>query len=242
MTRVRYIADSMTEAITAARRQHGMGVRIVHAGARRTGAFSRTLSFEVIIEAASRTAQARRAAREALARAVMVGRMAADEANASIAAMTTGPACAAVMARLGARLRAQALPGDLVDHVLGQVGAELQSATADEIELMAQAAAVNAVAGLLPVAVTHAPRRADVTGRPRIIAIAGPTGVGKTTTLAKLAAECRVTRGLRVGLLAADSFRVGAVEQLRTYGSIIGAEVRAANGSSTSSLVCKYVL
>ena len=47
MTRVRYIADSMTEAITAARRQHGMGVRIVHAGARRTGAFSRTLSFEV---------------------------------------------------------------------------------------------------------------------------------------------------------------------------------------------------
>ncbi len=234
MTRVRYIADSMTEAITAARRQHGMGVRIVHAGARRTGAFSRTLSFEVIIEAASRTAQARRAAREALARAVMVGRMAADEANASIAAMTTGPACAAVMARLGARLRAQALPGDLVDHVLGQVGAELQSATADEIELMAQAAAVNAVAGLLPVAVTHAPRRADVAGRPRIIAIAGPTGVGKTTTLAKLAAECRVTRGLRVGLLAADSFRVGAVEQLRTYGSIIGAEVRAANGSSSA--------
>ena len=153
MTRVRYIADSMTEAITAARRQHGMGVRIVHAGARRTGAFSRTLSFEVIIEAASRTTQARRAAREALARAVMVGRMAADEANASIAAMTTGPACAAVMARLGARLRAQALPGELVDHVLGQVGAELQSAAADEIELMAQAAAVNAVAGLLPVVV-----------------------------------------------------------------------------------------
>ena len=204
MTRVRYIADSMTEAITAARRQHGMGVRIVHAGARRTGVLSRTLSFEVIIEAASRTAQARRAAREALARAVMVGRMAADEANASIAAMTTGPACAAVMARLGARLRAQALPGELVDHVLGQVGAELQSAAADEIELMAQAAAVNAVAGLLPVAVTHAPRRADVAGRPRI------------------------------GLLAADSFRVGAVEQLRTYGSIIGAEVRAANGASSA--------
>ena len=234
MTRVRYIADSMTEAITAARRQHGMGVRIVHAGARRTGVLSRTLSFEVIIEATSRTTQARRAAREALARAVMVGRMAADEANASIAAMTTGPACAAVMARLGARLRAQALPGDLVDHVLGQVGAELQSVAADEIELMAQAAAVNAVAGLLPVAVTHAPRRADVAGRPRIIAIAGPTGVGKTTTLAKLAAEWRVTRGLRVGLLAADSFRVGAVEQLRTYGSIIGAEVRGANGSSSA--------
>ena len=84
MTRVRYIADSMTEAITAARRQHGMGVRIVHAGARRTGTFGRALSFEVIIEAASRTAQARRAAREALARAVMVGRMAADEANASM--------------------------------------------------------------------------------------------------------------------------------------------------------------
>jgi flagellar biosynthesis protein FlhF len=234
MTRVRYIADSMTEAITAARRHHGMGVRIVHAGARRTGTFGRALSFEVVIEASSRTAQARRAAREALARAVMVGRMAADEANASMAAATTGPACAAVMARLGARLRAQSLPALLIDHVLSQVSAELESAAADEIEMIARTAAVNAVAGLLPIATAHAPRRADVAGKPWIIAIAGPTGVGKTTTLAKLAAECRMERGLRVGLLAADSFRVGAVEQLRTYGSIIGAEVRAANGASSA--------
>ena len=49
MTRIRYIADSMAEAVTAARRHHGTGVRIVRAGARRA-AGGRGLSFEVVVE------------------------------------------------------------------------------------------------------------------------------------------------------------------------------------------------
>jgi flagellar biosynthesis protein FlhF len=233
MTRVRYIADSMVEAVSAARRNHGMGVRIVHAGARRSGGFMRPMSFEVVVEAAARTTQARRAAREALARAVMAARIASDEAHATVQA-ATGPACAAVLARLGARLRAQALPESLVEHVLGRVGAEVERAAADEVESLARAAAVGAVASLLPVSEVPAPGRTDIAGRPWVIAVAGPTGVGKTTTLAKLAAQWRIGRGLRVGLLAADAFRVGAVEQLRTYGAIIGAPVRAADGGAAA--------
>jgi len=51
----------------------------------------------------------------------------------------------------------------------------------------------------------------------------GPPGVGKTTTIAKLAAQERARRGRRLTLVSADGYRVGAVEQLRLYAEIIGA-------------------
>jgi flagellar biosynthesis protein FlhF len=56
----------------------------------------------------------------------------------------------------------------------------------------------------------------------------GPPGVGKTTTIAKIAAQERARRGRTIGLVGADAFRAGAVEQLRTYASIIGAPFRIA--------------
>jgi flagellar biosynthesis protein FlhF len=56
----------------------------------------------------------------------------------------------------------------------------------------------------------------------------GPPGVGKTTTIAKIAAQERARRGRSLGLVGADGFRAGAVEQLRTYASIIGAPFRIA--------------
>lgn len=57
---------------------------------------------------------------------------------------------------------------------------------------------------------------------PRIIALVGPTGVGKTTTTAKLAAMYALNRGNKVALITMDIFRVGAVEQLKTYSRIMG--------------------
>jgi flagellar biosynthesis protein FlhF len=56
----------------------------------------------------------------------------------------------------------------------------------------------------------------------------GPPGAGKTTTIAKIAAQHRARQGSRLGLVAADGFRVGAVEQLRLYAEIIGAPFRVA--------------
>lgn len=52
-------------------------------------------------------------------------------------------------------------------------------------------------------------------------AFVGPPGVGKTTTIAKIAAQERARQGARFGLVAADAFRVGAVEQLRIYADIL---------------------
>jgi flagellar biosynthesis protein FlhF len=50
----------------------------------------------------------------------------------------------------------------------------------------------------------------------------GPTGVGKTTTVAKLAATYKLRYGFSVGLITSDTYRIAAVDQLRTYASIIG--------------------
>jgi flagellar biosynthesis protein FlhF len=58
-------------------------------------------------------------------------------------------------------------------------------------------------------------------GRCRLVALVGPTGVGKTTTIAKLAANYRLREKRRVGLITVDTYRVAAVEQLRTYADII---------------------
>ena len=58
-------------------------------------------------------------------------------------------------------------------------------------------------------------------GRRHLVALVGPTGVGKTTTIAKLAANFRLREKRRVGLITVDTYRVAAVEQLRTYADII---------------------
>lgn len=57
------------------------------------------------------------------------------------------------------------------------------------------------------------------------IALVGPTGVGKTTTIAKLAATFAIVDKKNVALITADTYRVAAVEQLKTYGEIIGIPV-----------------
>lgn len=56
---------------------------------------------------------------------------------------------------------------------------------------------------------------------PRVIFFVGPTGVGKTTTIAKIASSFRVEQRKKVALLTADTYRIAAAEQLRTYANIL---------------------
>ena len=58
-------------------------------------------------------------------------------------------------------------------------------------------------------------------GDRRVVALVGPTGVGKTTTIAKLAANFRLRDNHKVGLITVDTYRIAAVDQLRTYADII---------------------
>jgi len=59
----------------------------------------------------------------------------------------------------------------------------------------------------------------------KTVALIGPTGVGKTTTIAKLAANFVLKEGYKVALITADTYRIAAVEQLKIYGDIIGIPV-----------------
>lgn len=72
---------------------------------------------------------------------------------------------------------------------------------------------------------------ADLLDAPGAIALVGPTGVGKTTTLAKLAARYVARYGTDgLALVTTDDFRIGAQEQLATYGRLLGVPVLSATG------------
>lgn len=65
-------------------------------------------------------------------------------------------------------------------------------------------------------------------GTQKIVVLMGPTGVGKTTTIAKLAANFALIGGRNVGVVTIDTYRIAAVEQLKTYADIIGLPVQVA--------------
>ena len=62
--------------------------------------------------------------------------------------------------------------------------------------------------------------------QPKYIFFMGPTGVGKTTTIAKIASDFKIKRKLNIALVTADTYRVAAVEQLRTYANILSVPVK----------------
>ena len=70
--------------------------------------------------------------------------------------------------------------------------------------------------------------RPGVPGKPTVVIFVGPTGVGKTTTLAKIAANYLLNQKKSIGLITADTYRIAAVEQLKTYAEILGIPVSVA--------------
>lgn len=116
---------------------------------------------------------------------------------------------------------------EVADSILAQVRDELRSGELAD-EQIVRAAVLRHLGAIIPVAEgVAAPSRAP-DGRPHTIALVGPTGVGKTTTVAKLAAAYKLRHGRSVGLITSDTYRIAAVEQLRTYASIIGLPLKVA--------------
>jgi flagellar biosynthesis protein FlhF len=79
---------------------------------------------------------------------------------------------------------------------------------------------------LLPANITGAVARPPTGVGCRSICLIGPTGVGKTTTIAKLAAALKLRQRQKVGLITIDTYRIAAVDQLRTYANIIGVPLK----------------
>lgn len=69
----------------------------------------------------------------------------------------------------------------------------------------------------------------------RAVAFVGPTGVGKTTTIAKLAAQAALVERRRVGLISIDCYRVGGTEQLERYAELIGIPMATAHDAQSLS-------
>ncbi len=65
----------------------------------------------------------------------------------------------------------------------------------------------------------------DASSGRNIVFFMGPTGVGKTTTIAKLASDFKLNKGVKVAMITADTYRIAAVEQLNTYAGILDVPV-----------------
>lgn len=125
------------------------------------------------------------------------------------------------------------LEAELADEVIARVREELPAReleTADAATI--RASLVRALCTLIrvespaDVASARAPEN-----RPLTLALVGPTGVGKTTTIAKLAARIQMAFGIRIGLVSADSFRVGAGFHLQSYASLLSLPFRGVDPS-----------
>ncbi|MFK7883121.1 MAG: flagellar biosynthesis protein FlhF [Phycisphaerales bacterium] len=118
-------------------------------------------------------------------------------------------------------------PMDAVDRIIGRVrdrldATELADAVVVRQGVLREIEATIDTKGDSLLALSNS----TTTGRPRVISLIGPTGVGKTTTVAKLAAACKLRHGKKVGLITSDTYRIAAVEQLRTYAGIIGLPIK----------------
>jgi len=82
----------------------------------------------------------------------------------------------------------------------------------------------------------------DIIHRGGVVSLVGPTGVGKTTTIAKLAARFAQIHGAdQVAMISTDSYRIAGFEQLATYGKIIGCQVKLAkDAQSLDGLLQQY--
>ena len=118
------------------------------------------------------------------------------------------------------RLIGQDVSEELADRVMTQVRQDLGDDQLGDPRRVRRAIRTR-LAEFIPTAREPVPMRSP-DGRPLTIAMVGPTGVGKTTTLAKVAATFKLRHNRRVGLITADTYRIAAVEQLRTYANIIG--------------------
>lgn len=130
------------------------------------------------------------------------------------------------------------LPDPLVEHYTSLIQQEIACELANELVRSLDVESTDdihqalrdEVAKLLPTDPDAGELKPTDDGRPRTIALVGPTGVGKTTTVAKLAATFKLKQNKKVGLITADTYRIAAVEQLRTYAGIIGLPLEVVSG------------
>ncbi len=228
----KYVAVSLPEAMGQVRQELGRDAVILHTQKVKVGGvfglFSKTM---VEVTAACDGASQRAPMEEAQAASFSLApdiRILQDEINSMKGLMSQlvrrmeAPSELAAypvsLRQLFSQMVAQGVREELATEIISEVS---HDRTGDELdEESARRAVRTQVARRL-----GRVRPIEPAGRRQVIALVGPTGVGKTTTLAKLAAQFALGEKKSVALVTADTYRIAAVEQLRTYGEIIGVPV-----------------
>jgi flagellar biosynthesis protein FlhF len=121
-----------------------------------------------------------------------------------------------ILAALEDQLKAQEVDALIVQQVLDRVKEELENSGEELNPINVQAIAK---AYLLQLIKTDASKH--IAADTKVVHFVGPTGVGKTTTIAKIAAEQVLKHHRKVGFITSDTYRIAAVEQLKTYATIL---------------------
>ncbi|MFO0840639.1 MAG: hypothetical protein U1D55_19185 [Phycisphaerae bacterium] len=111
--------------------------------------------------------------------------------------------------------------GELAERLARHIAADVRSATDRDV---ATARLRDAISRIVPVC----DGISLVPGQRRVVALVGPPGGGKTSTLAKLAAHYKLRRSARVGILSLDMHRLATHEQLRRFGALLGVPMKSA--------------
>jgi len=118
---------------------------------------------------------------------------------------------------LRTRLEEQEVHNDIIDGLMSELVASFNDRDADTLS---REEVWHAAEKLLD-AKLMACGSEGIRPETRVVHFVGPTGVGKTTSIAKLAAEQSLKGGRKVGFITADTYRIAAVDQLRTYATIL---------------------
>ncbi|MBI1247380.1 flagellar biosynthesis protein FlhF [bacterium] len=126
------------------------------------------------------------------------------------------PSWSGPMLRVRERLIEADVPGEMADRLCEKISSTVAGESATD-----EAALVDAMRSQLSQTICVGRDIDDRLLFPRVVAAIGPTGVGKTTTIAKLAARAKFDHKRRVGLVTVDTYRIAAVDQLQTYAEIM---------------------
>ncbi|NBD22451.1 flagellar biosynthesis protein FlhF [Paenibacillus glycinis] len=119
------------------------------------------------------------------------------------------------------RLLEQEVGPQWIDRLLETVEAQLELAMDDQEHIAPDRAEVWNIAERTLLEWLSEFEDGEIGKETKVIHFVGPTGVGKTTSIAKLAAEQTLKAGRRVGFITSDTYRIAAVDQLRTYATIL---------------------
>ncbi|MGB2992487.1 MAG: flagellar biosynthesis protein FlhF [Paenisporosarcina sp.] len=127
---------------------------------------------------------------------------------------------------LNIKLNAQGITEEVQSEILGKLMLMLEqhpNYTEDKLHALARKEIIKLI---------NAHKKRPSRKKVDIICFIGPTGVGKTTTIAKIAADYLLSEEKKVGLITSDTYRIAAVEQLKTYAGILNIPIRVVESSA----------